>query len=110
MMMHAFEALADPMRRAIVEALRHGGEAAVGDLVARVDIHQSGVSRHLRILTEAGFVQMRPDGARRMYSLRSEPFRQLDQWLSPYRALWEARLDRFGAALERRQRSKKETS
>ena len=102
--------LADPMRRAIVEALQHGGETPVNDLVARLDIHQSGVSRHLRILADAGFVQMRPDGARRLYSLRPEPFRELDQWLSPYRALWEARLDRFGAALERRQRAKKDKS
>src|SRR5512138_1785534 len=107
--MHVFETLADPSRRAIVEALR-GGETAVNDLVERVAIHQSGVSRHLRILSEAGFVQVRPDGARRLYSLRSEPFRELDQWLSGYRAMWEARLDRFGAALERRQRARKEKS
>jgi len=109
--MHAdvFETLADPSRRRIVEALR-SGETAVNDLVERVAIHQSGVSRHLRILSEAGFVQVRPDGARRLYSLRPEPFRELDQWLSEYRAMWEARLDRFGAALERRQRARKEKS
>jgi DNA-binding transcriptional ArsR family regulator len=107
--MHVFETLADPSRRAIVEALR-GGETAVNDLVERVAIHQSGVSRHLRILTEAGFVQVRPDGSRRLYSLRPEPFRELETWLAGYRALWEARLDRFGAALERRQRTRKEKS
>jgi DNA-binding transcriptional ArsR family regulator len=100
-----FETLADPSRRRIVEALR-GGEQAVNDLVDRVDIHQSGVSRHLRILLEAGFVQVRPDGQQRFYSLKPEPFRELEAWVAGYRALWEARLDRFGAALERRRRGK----
>jgi DNA-binding transcriptional ArsR family regulator len=68
--------------------------------VKRAGIHQSGVSRHLRILHEAGFVAVRPDGQRRLYSLRPEPFRELDKWLAKYRSLWEARLDRLGAALE----------
>jgi DNA-binding transcriptional ArsR family regulator len=103
--MHAdpFETLADPTRRRIVDALRDG-ERQVGDIVAEAGIHQSGVSRHLRILSEAGFVSMRPDGQRRLYSLKPEPFRELEAWLSDYRRLWEARLDRFGAALETRQR------
>lgn len=96
-----FEALADPTRRRIVEALRRG-ERPVNDVVARAGIHQSGVSRHLRILHEAGFVSARADGRRRLYSLRPEPFRELDGWLASYRDLWEARLDRFGKALERR--------
>jgi DNA-binding transcriptional ArsR family regulator len=100
-----FEALADPTRRRIVETLRRG-EQQVNDLVAKAGVHQSGVSRHLRILAEAGFVSMRPDGQRRLYSLRPEPFRELDEWLSRYRDLWEARLDRFGAALERRRKRK----
>ncbi|MBL9020526.1 MAG: winged helix-turn-helix transcriptional regulator [Myxococcales bacterium] len=94
-----FEALADPTRRRIVEELRRG-ERQVNDIVESMDIHQSGVSRHLRILTEAGFVQVRPDGPRRMYSLRPEPFRALETWLAGYRALWERRLDRLGEALE----------
>ena len=101
-MYDAFQTLADPMRRSIVEALR-GGERAVNEIVETVDIHQSGVSRHLRILHEAGFVECRPDGPKRLYSLRPEPFRELDGWLSQYRDLWEARLDRFAAALDRRQ-------
>jgi DNA-binding transcriptional ArsR family regulator len=95
----AFQTLADPTRRRIVEVLRNG-ERQVSDIVERAMIHQSGVSRHLRILHEAGFVSMRPDGQRRLYSLRPEPFRELDGWLARYRSLWEARLDRFGAALE----------
>ena len=102
----AFQALADPTRRCIVEALRKG-ERQVNDIVEEAGIHQSGVSRHLRILHEAGFVSMRPDGQRRLYCLRPEPFRALDQWLAQYRSLWEARLDHFGEALEKRQSRRK---
>lgn len=100
-----FQTLADPTRRRIVEALR-GGEVAVNDIVERMNIHQSGVSRHLRILNDAGFVQMRPDGPRRLYSLRPEPFRELDAWIGGYRSLWEARLDKLGEALERKQQAR----
>ena len=105
MQIDAFQTLADPTRRRIVEALR-GGERPVSDLVGAVEIDQSGVSRHLRILFEAGFVQVRPDGQRRLYSLRPEPFRELDSWVSRYRALWEARLDRFAQALERKRKGR----
>ena len=103
MQLDVFQALGDPTRRRIVEALRDG-EQQVGDVVEKAGVHQSGVSRHLRILHESGFVSMRPDGQRRLYSLRPEPFRELDDWLSRYRALWDARLDRFGAALEKNRR------
>lgn len=98
-----FETLADPTRRRIVEALRHG-EQQVNDLVVRAGIHQSGVSRHLRILHEAGFVSMRPEGQRRLYSLKPEPFRELDKWLAQYRSLWEKRLDRLEQALEKKRK------
>ena len=98
-----FQTLADPTRRQIVEVLR-SGELAVNDIVDAVDIDQSGVSRHLRILYESGFVDVRPEGPRRVYALRPEPFQELDEWVSGYRRLWEARLDRFGEALRRRQR------
>lgn len=104
MQLDAFQTLADPTRRRIVEALL-GGERQVNDLVEDAGVHQSGVSRHLKILNEAGFVVMRPDGQRRLYSLKPEPFRELDQWLAQYRSLWEARLDRFAAALEVRQKA-----
>jgi DNA-binding transcriptional ArsR family regulator len=97
--MDAFETLADRTRRQLVETLRRG-EQPVNDIVAALDIHQSGVSRHLRILLEAGFVRMRPEGQQRLYSLRPEPFRDLESWLGSYRDLWEARLDRFDAALD----------
>ncbi len=106
MQLDVFQALSDPTRRRIVEVLR-SGEQQVGDVVARAGIHQSGVSRHLRILSEAGFVSMRPDGQRRLYALKPEPFRELDTWLAPYRELWEARLDRFGAALEKKQEAQR---
>jgi DNA-binding transcriptional ArsR family regulator len=101
-----FASLADPMRRRIVELLR-GHEKPVNDIVAELDIHQSGVSRHLRILNDAGFVSVRADGPRRLYALRAEPFRELDAWIGRYRDLWEARLDRLGAELERRKAGKK---
>lgn len=105
-----FQTLADPTRLRIVEALS-GGEHAVNDLVRAVDIDQSGVSRHLRILGEAGFVTMRPDGPRRLYSLRPEPFQAIDHWVASYRTLWEGRLNRFDQALKRQRkaRDRKET-
>ncbi|MBV9997444.1 MAG: winged helix-turn-helix transcriptional regulator [Caulobacteraceae bacterium] len=99
MHLDAFETLADPTRRRILAALR-GGEQPVGEIVRHAGIHQSGVSRHLRILHESGFVSVRPEGQRRLYALRPEPFRALEAWLGDYRRLWEARLGRFGAALE----------
>jgi DNA-binding transcriptional ArsR family regulator len=105
MQLDAFQTLSDPTRRRMVEALARG-ERQVNDLVDEIGIHQSGVSRHLRILHEAGFVAMRPDGQRRLYSLKADPFRELDAWLAQYRTLWEARLDRFGAALEARQQGR----
>ena len=98
--------LADPTRFRIVEILR-GGEHSVNDIVENVDIDQSGVSRHLRILQEAGFVRVRPDGQRRFYSLCPKPFRDLDAWVSQYRQLWEGRLEKFGEALAHKRAAKK---
>src|SRR5262249_44707906 len=102
----AFQTLADPTRRRIVEALRDG-ELQVNVIVERAGIHQSGVSRHPRILQRAGSVRVRPGGRRRLYSLKPEPFRELDDWLAKYRGLWEARLDRLGAALEQRRKGRR---
>src|ERR1700750_2401917 len=109
MQVDAFHTLADPTRRRIVETLRRG-EQQVNDIVEHAGVHQSGVSRHLRILQESGFVSMRPDGQRRLYSLRPEPFREIEGWLAGYRSLWEARLDSFGAALERRRKVRRSTA
>lgn len=86
----AFQALADPTRRRVVAALRRG-ELSVNAIVAAVGIHQSGVSRHLAILNAAGFVDVRSEGAKRFYSLKAEPFRDLATWLDRYRHLWERR-------------------
>ena len=106
MHINVFQVLADPTRRLVLETLRNG-ERQVGDIVAQAGIHQSGVSRHLRILHEAGFVSMRPEGQRRLYSLRPEPFREIDGWLRKYRSLWEARLDRLEAALQQQRKNRK---
>jgi len=101
-----FQTLADPTRRLIIEALQER-ERAVNDIVAGVGIHQSGVSRHLRILHDAGFVRVRADGVRRLYSLRPERFCELEAWLTQFRSLWEARLEKFGEALNQRQRARR---
>lgn len=100
-----FQILADPTRRRIVDALR-GGERSVNELVEAVDIGQPGVSRQLAILEDANFVVVRPEGRRRLYSLRPEPFRELSQFVTTYRAIWEGRLDRLAAELDRRRRNK----
>jgi DNA-binding transcriptional ArsR family regulator len=109
MQLAVFETLADPTRRRIVEALR-AGEQQVNDIVRQAGIHQSGVSRHLRILHDSGFVSVRPKGQRRLYALRPEPFRELEAWLAGYQRLWEVRLDRFAAALEERRKRRGTTS
>lgn len=78
-----FVVLADPTRRRLVEVM-HDGERSVSELVAHVDIDQPGVSRHLRILNDAGFVSVRADGRRRLYSLRPEPLQALAAWMRRY--------------------------
>lgn len=105
-MTDAFQILADPTRRRLVEALREG-ERSVSELVGVVDIGQPGVSRQLAILQDANFVRVRPEGRRRLYTLTPGPFREMDQWMEGYRGMWEERLDRFGAELERRSRQQK---
>jgi DNA-binding transcriptional ArsR family regulator len=100
-----FQILADPTRRRLVDALRDG-ERSVSELVDVVDIGQPGVSRQLAILQEARFVVVRPEGRRRLYALRPERFRELDDWMMGYRGMWEARLNRFAAELDRRGRTR----
>jgi DNA-binding transcriptional ArsR family regulator len=87
-----FEVLAEPNRRRILDLLRIA-ERPVGDLVEELEVSQPAVSKHLRILREAGLVEVRPDAQRRMYRVRSEPLRAIDEWLEPYRQLWASRLD-----------------
>jgi len=98
-----FEVLADPTRRRLLDELR-GHERSVGDLVGRVGMSQPGVSRHLRILRDAGLVAVRPDGQRRLYRVRPEPLVEIDDWLAPYREYWTARLDALGRHLDERTR------
>ena len=102
-----FQILADPTRRRLIDALREG-ERSVNELVGMVDIGQPGVSRQLAILEDADFVIVRPEGRRRLYSLRPEPFRELSQFVTAYRTIWEGRIDRFAAELDRRRKNNKE--
>ena len=94
-----FEVVAEPTRRSILDLLRDG-ERPVGDLVARLQLSQPLVSKHLRVLREAGLVEVRPDAQRRLYRLRPEPLAELDEWLAPYRRLWNRSLDKLDRHLE----------
>ena len=93
------EVIAEPTRRRILDAVRDG-ERSVGELVEQVGMHQPGVSRHLKVLRDAGLVEVRRDAQRRLYRLRPEPLMELDAWLEPYRAEWTgaARLARTAPA------------
>jgi len=97
----AFDVLGEPSRRAILDLLRDG-ECPVGDLVDHLQLSQPAVSKHLRVLKEAGLVESRPDAQRRLYRVRPEPLRALDDWLAPYRTFWTAHLDRLESHLEQR--------
>lgn len=94
------EVIAEPTRRRILDAVRVE-ERSVGELVEQIGMHQPGVSRHLKVLRDAGLVEVRRDAQRRMYRLRAEPLRELDAWLEPYRAEWSSRLDSLERHLER---------
>ncbi len=87
-----FETLADANRRRILELLG-SGERPVGEIAAALSISQPAASKHLRVLREAGLVDARVDAQRRLYRVRAEPLRMLDDWLAPFRAQWSSRLD-----------------
>lgn len=95
-----FEAITDPTRRRILEAIRDE-ERSVSDLVDLVGMHQPGVSRHLKVLREAGLVNVRREAQRRLYALRPEPLKELNDWLEPYREAWSKQLDSLERHLER---------
>jgi DNA-binding transcriptional ArsR family regulator len=95
----AFAAVSEPARRRILELLRER-ERPVGDLVEHLQLSQPGVSKHLRVLREAGLVRVRRDGKRRWYALRAEPLAELDAWLAPYREFWGGRLDALDQHLD----------
>jgi DNA-binding transcriptional ArsR family regulator len=98
--MPTFEALADPTRRNILALLRLGEQAA-GEMVNALALPQPSVSKHLRVLREAGLVSVRIDGPRRLYSLNPKPLAELDAWLAPYRVFWAEKLDALGDHLNR---------
>ena len=97
--MSAYAALAEPHRRQILDLLR-GGERPAGELVKSLELSQPGVSKHLKVLREAGLVVVRAEGKQRLYALRPEPLAEVDQWLEPYRAFWSKRLDALERHLE----------
>jgi DNA-binding transcriptional ArsR family regulator len=101
-------ALADESRRTMLEALTVG-PATAGDLAAMLPIARPGVSRHLRVLREAGLVEFRQEAQRRVYSLRLEPLAEIDEWLGRYRALWEQRLDALRTEIARGKRARRST-
>jgi DNA-binding transcriptional ArsR family regulator len=94
-----FEVLAEPNRRRILDLLRVE-ERPVGELVRELSVSQPAVSKHLRVLREAGLVTVRPEAQRRVYSLQAEPLRAMDEWLAPYRQLWSKRRDRLERHLD----------
>jgi DNA-binding transcriptional ArsR family regulator len=92
----------------MLETLR-AGPATAGELAALLPIARPGVSRHLRVLREAELVEVRQDAQRRVYSLRPEPLADIDQWLGPYRVLWEQRLDALHTEIARGKRERRST-
>lgn len=102
-------ALADESRRAMLETLK-GGPATAGELAAMLPIARPGVSRHLRVLREAGLVNVRKESQRRVYSLRTEPLAKVDAWLGPYRTIWEHRLDALHTEVARGKRERRSTA
>ena len=102
-------ALADEGRRTLIEALADG-PATAGDLAALLPIARPGVSRHLRVLREAGLVDARPDAQRRVYELRPQPLAEIDEWLARYRALWGQRLDALHTEVARGTREPRSTT
>jgi len=99
-------ALADDSRRTILEALA-GGPATAGELAALLPIARPGVSRHLRVLREAGLVEVHQEAQRRIYGLRPEPLAEVDEWLNQYRALWDHRLDALHTEVARGKRERR---
>jgi DNA-binding transcriptional ArsR family regulator len=95
-MASTFDVLAEPTRRRILDLLRDE-ERPVNELVRGLDMSQPGVSKHLKVLREAGLVEVRQDAQRRLYRVRAQPLAEIDAWLAPYRRLWASTLD----ALER---------
>ena len=101
--MEVYDVLTDSSRRRILDLLRER-ERSVNELVEDLGLSQPGVSKHLRVLREAGLVESRAEAQRRLYRVRTEPLVELDDWLAPYRRLWERRLDKLEDHLDRRRK------
>ena len=101
----ALAALADPTRRRLLALLRDG-ELPAGELAGRFAVSRPAISRHLRVLREAGLVSSRVEGRRRLYALDPAPLREIDDWLGPYRELWAQRLDALDTEIARGRRSR----
>ena len=111
--MHAFDVLGDPVRRRILELLADGEltSGAIGEIVQHeFGISQPAVSQHLKVLRHSGFASVRPEGTRRLYAVDSAPFRELDAWLSHFRAFWEQRMDALDTELARGRRERRVAS
>jgi DNA-binding transcriptional ArsR family regulator len=104
----ALRALADASRRTMLETLSRGPVTA-GELAVLLPIARPGVSRHLRVLREAGLVEVRREAQRRVYSLRPQPLAEIDEWLGRYRALWEQRADALHTEIARGKRERRST-
>lgn len=108
--MHALDVLGDPVRRRVLELLADGELSAgdVGEVIQReFGISQPAVSQHLRVLREAGFATVRPEGVRRMYAIDPSPLVAADAWFDPFRQLWQPRLDALGTELARGRRARR---
>jgi DNA-binding transcriptional ArsR family regulator len=108
--MHAFDILGDPVRRRILELLADGEltSGAIGSVVqAEFRISQPAVSQHLKVLRDSGFATVRPEGARRLYSVDAAPLHEVDAWLDPFRHFWEQRLDSLATELARGKRERR---
>lgn len=101
-MIEILSALAEPNRLHIVEIL-HAGPRSVGELVTQLSLPQPYVSKHLKVLSKAGLVEVERDAQRHIYRLRPQPFQKLDDWLEPFRRIWEERFDRLDEYLQQLQ-------
>lgn len=99
-MVSAFEVVAEPNRRRILDLLR-GGRRSVNEIAERLALAQPAVSKHLRVLKDARLVAVQQEAQRRLYELRAEPLRELEEWLAPYRRFWSGRLDDLERHLDR---------
>src|SRR5947207_14510789 len=104
----SFGIIAEPNRRAILSLLA-SSERSVGELEDRLRMPQPSVSKHLRVLREAGFVESTVDAQRRLYRLKQKPFQEVDAWLAPFRRFWSAHVDAFELHLDRMDESTPKT-